>query len=187
MPLAARAANAWPALPGPAAGGGGATGGASARGGAAAPGETRERLTQELSLTPAQQQRLDAILSETRQAFAALRGQDLDDRAREARRKQIREELPDKIRALLTPEQQAKYAAMAAAPDGGGAGGVPGRVFVAGPDGKPKAVPLVIGVSDGSASEVLQGDLQPGQEVIVGQATQPRPGGTPTGGPRLRL
>lgn len=174
---------------------GGAT--ASAGGGDGAGGgpdggslrEVRERLTKELALTPTQQERLDAILSEARQAFTTMRAQGLHDKARQAQRKRIRAETREKIREILTPAQQAKYDALVAAQEGGTPAGAPAgspaRVFVLGPDGKPKAVPIFIGASDGSASEVLQGDLRPGQEVIVGQVT-PTPT-RPGGGPRLRF
>jgi HlyD family secretion protein len=115
-----------------------------------------------------------------------MRGQELDERAREAQRKRIRAETREKIRAILTPEQQKKYEALAAAQDGTAGGGSAGRVFVLGPDGKPKAVAIVTGVSDGSYSELLRGDLQPGQEVLTGQVGAAQRG---TGGqaPRLRL
>ena len=50
---------------------------------------------------------------------------------------------------------------------------------------------LVLGISDGTATEVLRGDLREGQEVIVGSAGAQggRPGQTPGGAapPRLRL
>ncbi|MBI2468617.1 MAG: efflux RND transporter periplasmic adaptor subunit, partial [Candidatus Rokubacteria bacterium] len=170
-----------PTGPAPASGSDGAErGGGSLR-------EARERLTKELALTPAQQERLDAILGEARQGFLAMRAQGLDDRARQAQRKRIRAETREKIREVLTPQQQAKYDALVAAQEGGGRGapaGNPARVFVLGGDGKPKAVPIFIGASDGSFSEVLQGEVAPGQDVVVGQATgaSARPGG-----PRMRF
>ncbi len=72
----------------------------------------------------------------------------------------------------------------AAAP--GGEGPV-GRVFVGGPDGQPRPVMLRLGITDGNATEVLSGDLQPGTPVIVGlrNGSAGPPGGG--GGPRLRL
>src|SRR5438128_708488 len=45
-----------------------------------------------------------------------------------------------------------------------------GRVWILGPDGKPAPVRLALGLSDGSFTEVLRGDLKEGQEVIVGLA-----------------
>jgi HlyD family secretion protein len=58
---------------------------------------------------------------------------------------------------------------------------------VLGPDGKPKAVSLMLGISDGTATEIVRGELIEGQDVLVGQAGQqaPRPSGS--GAPRLRL
>jgi hypothetical protein len=50
-------------------------------------------------------------------------------------------------------------------------------------------VAVTLGITDGSATEVLAGELREGQEVIVGTvgATPPaRPAGG-GGGPRLRL
>jgi HlyD family secretion protein len=152
----------------------------------------RETLTRELSLTPEQQQRLDAILAESRQAFGAMRGQGLDEKARDAQRRRIRGEAREKIREILTPEQRKKYEALVAAQEGGGGGGggapagMPARVFVTGLDGKPAAVAIFIGLTDGAYSEVVRGELRAGQEVLVGQAgaaTQ-RSG---TGGPRMRF
>jgi HlyD family secretion protein len=54
-------------------------------------------------------------------------------------------------------------------------------VWVVGDDGKPKAVQVTLGISDGMMSEVTTGDLQEGQDVIVGMVseapvTQPRGG-----------
>jgi HlyD family secretion protein len=43
----------------------------------------------------------------------------------------------------------------------------PGRVFVVSANGGPAAVPLRLGISDGTFSEVLSGDLKEGTEVII--------------------
>jgi HlyD family secretion protein len=167
--------------------GAGRTGSGAAGGAGPASGggnrQLRDTLVRELALDADQQGQLDAILGEARQAFANLRSQGGDEGAREAQRRRIREESREKIRAILKPDQRPKYEALVAAQDGGTTG-TAARVFVPGPDGKPKAVPIVVGATDGTASEVLQGDLQPGQEVITGQ-----PPSTParSGGPRLRL
>jgi HlyD family secretion protein len=48
--------------------------------------------------------------------------------------------------------------------------GLPGQVFVLGPDGQPLPVPLRLGISDGRVTEVLAGDLEDGQAVVVGLA-----------------
>jgi len=63
-------------------------------------------LTRELDLRPEQQRQVEAILGETGQEFARLR-QDVGPRVRE-----IRGRSRDKIRAILSPDQQTKFAAL---------------------------------------------------------------------------
>ena len=77
---------------------------------------------------------------------------------------------------------------MAGTQSGEGRGGIAGRVWVFGADGKPASIAVTLGLSDGASTEVLRGDLSEGQEVIVGLAggagrTTPQP----QSGPRLRL
>ena len=161
-------------------------------GGGRTPGEMRERLVTGLGLSAEQQKKLDPILADTRQQMVALR--DLPEAERQTQAAKVRETTRAKIREILTAEQRAKYEEMAGR-DGRGAaavGGTPGRVWVLDADGKPKAVPLTLGISDGSATEVVRGDLKDGQDVItgiVGASQQNRPGTTGPGGsaPRLRL
>jgi len=120
--------------------------------------------------------------------MVGLRAPELDNRARETERKRIRDESRERIRQILTAEQRSKYEALAAdqgGRGGGAPGGMPARVFALGPDGKPQAIPIVIGLSDGSASEVIQGNLQPGQELLVGQGPSAAPRAST--GPRLRF
>ena len=74
-------------------------------------------------------------------------------------------------------------------PGGGsrGGGARAGRVWILGPDGKPAAVPLQLGIGDGTYTEVVRGELREGHLVIVGVAL---PGDRPaaTGAaPRLRF
>jgi HlyD family secretion protein len=147
------------------------------------PEQIRERLVKGLGLSEEQQRRLDPILADARQQMTALQG--LPEAERQPRAQKIREASRARIREILTPEQRARYDELA----GGGdpRSGAPGRVWV--PDGdKLKAVTLTLGISDGAATEVLRGDLQEGQEVVVGTvgtAGTGRPAST--GGPRLRL
>ena len=179
---------------GPAAGGGGGGGGGGRL------EALRERIVGTYKLDEAQQQKLDAILQDTRSQFAALQG--APEQERQARSQKIREGMRPKIREILTPEQRARYDADTAAAGGGGGGAVgttarapvPGRVFIQGADGKPQPVQVMLGISDGQSTEVVRGDLQEGQEVITGIAGAPTPGArqggaaTPSGGgPRLRL
>jgi HlyD family secretion protein len=49
------------------------------------------------------------------------------------------------------------------------------RVWVLGPDDQPKSLSLKLGISDGNATEVLEGEIREGQEVIVGYTERPAP------------
>ncbi len=65
--------------------------------------------------------------------------------------------------------------------------GVAGQVWVLDPGGKLRAVQLRLGVTDGSVTEVLEGELREQQEVVLGimPSSQQPPG--PAGAPRLRF
>jgi HlyD family secretion protein len=173
--------------------GGGGQGAGEGRGGRQSLEEIRDRLVKQLGLTQEQQAKLEPILQESRQQMMALR--DLPEPERRTKGQKIREATRGQIRVLLTPPQQAKYDEMSPGgpPAGGGDGaGTPGRVYLVDAEGKPKAVNVVLGISDGSATEVLRGDLKEGQEVIaglVGASGGARPGTPPPAGgsPRLRL
>jgi HlyD family secretion protein len=65
-----------------------------------------------------------------------------------------------------------------------------GRVYILGADGKPKPVTVTLGITDGTATEILQSELKEGQDVIVGvtgsgATTSPQPASGAS--PRLRL
>jgi HlyD family secretion protein len=174
---------------GPQAGGAGAPAGGGSGGGGGGGGlrEMRAALVRDLALSAEQQTKLDAILEEARQASAAARSQGGDDKAAGLQRRRARMEVREKIRATLTPDQQKRFDASVAAQDGGAAPpATAARVYVPGSDGKPQAVPIMVGLSDGTYSEIVSGEIKAGQEVFVGT-----PSGTParssTGGPRLRL
>jgi HlyD family secretion protein len=64
-------------------------------------------------------------------------------------------------------------------------GGLQGRVWVMGADGKPQPISIQLGITDGTLTEVRGGELREGQDVIVGLAASERP--RPAAGPRLGL
>jgi HlyD family secretion protein len=59
--------------------------------------------------------------------------------------------------------------------------GLPGRVIIVGQDGQPAAVPIRLGITDGSMTEMLGGDLKEGTAVIIGAppASNPAQSGLP--------
>jgi HlyD family secretion protein len=124
----------------------------------------------------------------------ALRAAPETERGERAAR--IREASRTRIRALLTAEQQRLYDQMGE--ERSASVTTPGRVYVVDGEGKAVAVTLTLGISDGSATEVVRGEVTEGQEVIVGLVGGPASGGRPPGAgggssggggsaPRLRL
>jgi HlyD family secretion protein len=69
--------------------------------------------------------------------------------------------------------------------------GSAGQVWVADPGGKLRAIPLRLGITDGTVTEVLEGELTGQQDVIVGMTSaSSQPAGQPAGtksGSRLGL
>jgi HlyD family secretion protein len=68
--------------------------------------------------------------------------------------------------------------------------GVPGSttpvVWVLGSDGRPAAVPVALGITDGTSTEIVRGDLEAGRAVLVGvEAGGQPPRAVP--GPGFRL
>ena len=132
----------------------------------------RERLTKELDLNAEQQTKMEAIFSDLRDKVRALTAED-----KAARRKQaelLRAESRIRIAEMLNPEQRARYEAMGTS--AGRGGGTPGRVWIADEYGRPKPVDVRVGLSDGSHSEMVSGELAEGRQVIVGTASAGKAG-----------
>jgi HlyD family secretion protein len=94
----------------------------------------------------------------------------------------IRSESRLRIEDILRPEQKARYAEIAAE---GGRGGTPasGRVWVL-DNGKPKAIEVRTGLTDGTATEIAGAGIAEGMELLGGTltasgATTPAKGGPP--------
>jgi HlyD family secretion protein len=129
----------------------------------------RERLVAELQLNADQQARLDAVLTEMRPRFGALR--DLPEEQRAAARDRLQAEMRQRISALLDAGQQRRYAELqaqaAAARPGGGAGAAPmpragaaaGGVAPA-PGGRPEAA-LGAGARPGASTEPPRAAVTP--------------------------
>ncbi|MDP3548211.1 MAG: efflux RND transporter periplasmic adaptor subunit, partial [Phreatobacter sp.] len=115
-------------------------------------GEFVETLKTELVLEPAQREQIDAIVADARPQFRALMDPAIDRSQRVERIRTIRAEMGRRIEAVLTEDQRKAFADIRARFDGsrGADGGMPGRVFVVGADGKPQAVAVRTGVTDGA-------------------------------------
>lgn len=148
--------------------------------GAQAAQAQRERLTKELALTAEQQATLETIQQETRAGIAALPRDNEDERRRQIQK--LRAESRVRIAAMLADEQRVRYEEMQAE----GRAATRGQVWVPDESGKPKAVNVRLGLSDGSFSELVGTNLKEGAQVIVGTAAAgARPAQKAGGGPRL--
>ena len=154
----------------PSAGGGAQAG---QGGGGAAIRAYRERLSKELALTEAQNKQIDEIYTASRDKFAALR--DMSEAERPKASAAIRADVRDKTAAVLTAEQKPKFDAInaelaAARSGGGGTVTTRARIYVVDENGKPKAIDIRTGVSDGALAEIINpGEaLKEGMEVITG-------------------
>jgi HlyD family secretion protein len=131
----------------------------------------RERLITEVQPTPEQLAEIDRILAEVRGTMRrdpGLSGEERRDAMRGSR-----EELQRRIAAVLDPERRAKFAAVGPPggrqrQTGGRDPGTPGRVYVLDGEGRPQPVALTLGITDGSYTEVIAGELQDGSPVVVG-------------------
>jgi HlyD family secretion protein len=151
----------------------------------------RDRLERDLAFTESQRGQLDGIFSAMRERFATVR------EAPEADRPKLMEtyraELRARINDILDETQKKKYAEILV--ELAGRSVSRGRVFILGPDGKPMALELRLGLSDGVATEVIgtsgERKLVEGDLVYTGVVGAPtaKPGTPSTpmrpAGPRL--
>jgi HlyD family secretion protein len=151
--------------------------------GAAAGDAMRERLTKELKLTAEQQARLAEILRASREQIRSIETDDAGERGRQSQR--LRAESRARIAEMLTPEQRARYEQMTASRAGGGRTATSGRVWVLDDTGRPTAVDVRIGLTDGMHSEIVGGALQEGSQVIVGLQADAKGRTQAKGGPRF--
>lgn len=151
--------------------------------------EIRNRLVRELQLDAAQTGKVDAIYASARPKFMALR--ELPEADRSKARERITADIRARIAEVLTPEQKKRYAEMQA--ELAGRTITRGRIYVLGADGKPKALNVRLGITDGSQTELVVGpnspeaaELKEGASVITGVSGAAggtaRPGAT---GPRM--
>jgi HlyD family secretion protein len=127
--------------------------------------QLRERLVAELKLDEAQQARVQSIFEQMRGRFMALR--ELPEDARAKASATIRAEMRSAIEEILKPEQKPRYAEIVAelASRSGQSGR--GRIWVLA-DGKPKAIDVRTGLTDGTATEVSGAGIDEGLDVITG-------------------
>jgi HlyD family secretion protein len=120
-----------------------------------------ERLTKELNLTSDQQSKLEMVLKSSRQEI-----QEINEKMKpEEAKVRIQGLLRQKIGAILTDEQKQKPKELAQSSQAEQR--KPAKVWILSKERKPTPVSIVLGITDGTFSEVVTGDLQEGMEVIV--------------------
>jgi HlyD family secretion protein len=150
-----------------------------------------QRLTEQLGLDAGQQKKVEPILTAARMKAAAASG---DPQARRTAMRTAIAEAFTKIEPLLKADQKTKLVAlratMAAGGGRGGAGGMTSGVVWVLRDDKPTPVPVRVGATDGSFTEIV-GALKVGDQVITGGGPKAKvKAATPFGGgqqPRIRM
>jgi HlyD family secretion protein len=143
----------------------------------------RQRVYGELKPDEAQKAKLDQVFDDVRLKLAALRDIPQEaDRRKAAER--LRSESRTRVLDLLTDAQKPLYERLVAEMGGARAGtaAASGRLWVRGPDGQPVPVEVRTGLTDGTSTELLEGPLKEGDEVILG-AGEPAAGAKKAGGP----
>jgi HlyD family secretion protein len=161
---------------------------ASAAAGGGPLADLRNRLASELQLTPAQLEKVDAVIAQARPRFAELRGLPEDERTKA--RERIVADIRARVAELLDDGQKARYQQIAA--ESASRQPSRGRIYLLDAKGKPAAYNVRLGITDGVATELIvapgspnAGELREGATVITGVnapgSTTPRTGTT---GPR---
>jgi HlyD family secretion protein len=161
--------------------------GQPAQAGGNAAQQFRQRVFEELKPDESQKAKLEQIFDDVRQKAAELRDMSKDtDRRKQGER--LRAESRARVMEILTDAQKPVYERLLAELGGARAGAsAAGRLWAPGPDGQPKAVEVRIGLTDGTSTEIAEGPLKEGDEVILGlgePAGAPKKAGGPSG-PRL--
>ncbi|RJG03779.1 efflux RND transporter periplasmic adaptor subunit [Noviherbaspirillum sedimenti] len=146
----------------------------------------REQLEKDLQLSEEQKGKLDAIFAGMRDKMAAAREAPQEERQKIMERS--RSDMRAQIAAILTPEQRKKYEDLTAEQAGRRGTNTAGRVYVMDERGQPKEVPVRVGLTDGTMTEVMAPDLKAGMAVITGVAqSQVQAGSKPAAAPGPRM
>ena len=150
-------------------GGGGGQGG-QGQGGSGGGGMRgmMQQLNENLNLNAEQQEAARAIFMEMGQSIRGLREGGMEADQMGPAIAQLRRQMTQKLEALFDPEQIRLYHQLTA--EAAASRGVRGRVWTVGPEGGPVSANVMIGISDGSRTEILRGEIEPGNQVIVGES-----------------
>jgi HlyD family secretion protein len=127
----------------------------------------RKRLIDELGLTPAQLEQVDAVIAAQRPRFGELRSVPAAQRLKA--RDRILADMRALIGAQLTPEQQPRYQRLLV--ELAGRQSTRGRIYLLADDGKPRAYSVRLGISDGVTTELIVSPNSPDAAVLVEGST----------------
>ena len=141
-------------------------------GGTGQQAERLKRLNEVLGLNKDQQAQVRAIFAEQRERIIALRRQGvaLDEIRTEVKR--MWKQSSSAISAILTPEQREKFHKIATSRTANPV--KRGRVWLLDKNRTPVPVDIITGISDGSFTEIVRGDLKTGQKIIAGMSQHER-------------
>ncbi len=154
----------------------------AAQAGGNAAQQFRQRVFEELKPDDSQKAKLEQIFDDVRQKMTALRDMPKDADRRKAGER-LRTESRGRVMEILTDAQKPVYERLLAEL-GGARGGATaaGRLWILGADRQPKPVEVKTGLTDGTSTEIAEGPLKEGDEVILGVGDT-APGAKKAGGP----
>jgi len=135
-------------------------------GGTGQQAERLKRLNEVLGLNKDQQAQVRAIFAEQRERIIALRRQGVEPDEIRTEVKRMWKQSSSAISAILTAEQREKFRAIATSRTANPV--KRGRVWLYDKNRTPVPVDIITGISDGSFTEIVRGDLKAGQEIIAG-------------------
>lgn len=138
----------------------------------------RERLARELKLDEQQKLTLETIYRDTGRKIRAVSADNPEERERQIAK--LRAERQSRIAAMLNQTQRARFDELMAERRTVSRG----RVWTLDEKGKPKAVSVRLGLTDGTYTELVRGALKEGTELVVGTVSSDagrsnRRGGSP--------
>jgi HlyD family secretion protein len=142
----------------------------------------RQRVFAELKPDESQKAKLEQVFDDVRQKIVQLRDMPKEGDRRKAGER-LRAESRLRVMELLTDAQKPVYERLLAEMGGARAGAAAaGRVWVPAADGRPRPVDVRTGLTDGTSTELLEGPLKEGDEVILGPG-EPAAAAKKAGGP----
>ena len=133
------------------------------------PAEQFARLVGTLSLTPEQQAQVQQFGQELRARLQSVRTQGGGQEEIASAAREGRQRFNQQLLAILDETQRVRFAELTAQRRAAGANAVrTGRIWVLDGDGNPKAVAIRYGITNGTLTEVVEGEIAAGDRVIVG-------------------